>query len=60
MVLETIEGFSFEAKLKSDAQNPKVCEWETLMAKFQQPLPDSKPGEKWRATEIVFKLSDAD
>ena len=60
MVLETVEGFSFEAKLKSDAQNPKVCEWETLMAKFQQPLPNSKPGEKWQAMEIVFKLSDAD
>jgi L-rhamnose mutarotase len=59
MVLDTVEGFSFEAKLKADAQNPKVCEWETLMAKFQQPLPGSKPGEKWQAMDLAFKLSDA-
>lgn len=59
MVLETVEGFSFEEKLKFDAENPKVCEWETLMAKFQQPLPNSKPGEKWRPANLVFKLTDA-
>ena len=60
MVLDTVEGFSFEEKLKADAKNPKVCEWETLMAKFQQPLPHSKPGEKWQAMDVVFKLSEAD
>jgi L-rhamnose mutarotase len=59
MVLDTVEGFSFEEKLKADAQNPKVCEWETLMAKFQQTLPDSKPGEKWQVMDLAFKLSDA-
>ena len=48
----------FEAKLKADAQNPKVCEWENLMAKFQQPLPGSKPGEKWQAMDLAFKLSE--
>ena len=58
MVLDTVEGFSFEAKLKADARNPKVVEWETLMARFQQPLPNSKPGEKWRSTELAFKLSE--
>jgi L-rhamnose mutarotase len=57
MVLDTVEGFSFEKKLKADAQNPKVVEWETLMAKFQQPLPFSKPGEKWQQMDRVFKLS---
>jgi len=56
MVLETVEGFSFEEKLRADAQNPKVCEWEALMSKFQQPIPGSKPGQKWRATECVVTL----
>jgi L-rhamnose mutarotase len=56
MILDTVDGFSFEAKLKADAENPKVCEWEALMAKYQQALPGSKPGEKWRMMELVFKL----
>jgi len=59
MVLDTVEGFSFEAKLKMDAANPKVQEWEQMMWKFQQPLAGSKPGEKWQPTDCVFKLSDA-
>ena len=56
MVLDTVEGFSFAEKLKADAENPKVREWEELMSKYQQTLPGSKPGEKWRAMECVFKL----
>ena len=56
MILETEEGFSFEAKLRADAQNPKVREWEELMWKFQQPLPGSKPGEKWQMLERIFQL----
>jgi L-rhamnose mutarotase len=59
MVLETVEGFSFVEKLRADARNPKVQEWETLMSKFQQPVPNSKPGEKWKATDCVFRLSDS-
>jgi L-rhamnose mutarotase len=58
MVLDTVEGFSFETKLKADAQNPKVVEWETLMARFQQPLANSKPGEKWQSMDLAFKLSE--
>lgn len=56
MILETVEGFSFEEKLTADEQNPKVREWEDLMWKFQQPLPGSKPGEKWRLMDRIFKL----
>jgi L-rhamnose mutarotase len=59
MVLDTVEGFSFAKKLKLDAKNPKVQEWEQLMWKFQQPVPGTPAGEKWQPTECVFKLSDA-
>ncbi len=59
MVLDTVDGFSFDEKLKLDAKNPKVQEWESLMWKFQQAVPWGKPGEKWQPTECVFKLSDA-
>jgi L-rhamnose mutarotase len=56
MILEVEERFSFEAKAKADRENPKVREWEELMWKFQKPLPQAKPGEKWLLMERIFKL----
>ena len=56
MIMEVNEKFSFVAKAKADASNPKVQEWEKLMWKFQKPLPNTKPGEKWLLMERIFKL----
>jgi len=56
MVMEVNETFSFAAKARSDAANPKVREWEELMWKFQKPLQNAKPGEKWMRLERIFKL----
>ena len=56
MVMEVDEHFSFEAKAKADRNNPKVQEWEQLMWRFQKPLPQAKPGEKWLLMERIFKL----
>ena len=56
MIMEVNESFSFERKAKADQQNSKVQEWEQLMWKFQQALPQSKPGEKWLLMERIFKL----
>jgi L-rhamnose mutarotase len=56
MIMEVNESFSFDKKAKSDRENPKVQDWEQLMWKFQQPLPGSKPGEKWLLMERIFKL----
>jgi len=56
MIMEVNEHFSFEAKARADLQNPKVQEWEQLMWKFQQALPEAKPGEKWLGMERIFKL----
>jgi L-rhamnose mutarotase len=56
MIMEVNERFSFETKAKADRQNPKVQEWEELMWKFQQALPEAKPGEKWLRMERIFKL----
>jgi L-rhamnose mutarotase len=58
MIMEVSESFSFEAKVQSDKQSPKVQEWEKLMWEFQQPLPEAKPGEKWIPMERIFKLED--
>ena len=56
MIMEVNESFSFEKKAKADELNPKVQEWEQLMWKFQQPLADARPGEKWLRMERIFKL----
>jgi L-rhamnose mutarotase len=56
MILEVNESFSFEKKSESDRNNPTVQEWEQLMWKFQQPLAEARPGEKWLLMEKIFKL----
>ncbi len=56
MIMEVSESFSFEATAQADRDNSKVREWEQLMWKFQQPLPQAKPGEKWILMERIFKL----
>jgi len=56
MVMEVNDAFSFEKKAKADRANPKVQEWEQLMWKFQQALPQARPGEKWLRMERIFKL----
>jgi L-rhamnose mutarotase len=58
MIMDTIDNFSFEAKAAADAANPAVQRWEELMWKFQQPLPQAKPGEKWMRMEQIFSLAD--
>jgi L-rhamnose mutarotase len=56
MIMEVNDSFSFEKKDKADQNNPKVQEWEELMWKFQQRLPEAKAGEKWLRMERIFKL----
>ncbi len=56
MILEVNDNFSFKAKARADSANPKVREWEELMWKFQRPLPQAAPGEKWLLMERIFKL----
>jgi L-rhamnose mutarotase len=56
MIVEVSESFSFYANAETYRSNPKVQEWEKLMWKFQQPLPQAKAGEKWVVMEQVFKL----
>jgi L-rhamnose mutarotase len=56
MVMETDASFSFEKKAEADAADPKVQAWETLMWRYQQALPQAKPGEKWMRMEKIFSL----
>jgi L-rhamnose mutarotase len=56
MIMEVNDQFSFAAKTKADKENRKVQQWEELMWKYQQALPQANPGEKWLLMERVFKL----
>jgi L-rhamnose mutarotase len=58
MIMEVSEDFSFEAKAKAEQFSPKVQEWEDLMWKFQQALPQAKPGEKWLLMQRIFSLAE--
>jgi L-rhamnose mutarotase len=58
MVMEVSDDFSFEAKAAADEANPRVAEWEELMWKFQEPLPEAEPGEKWLPMNRIFRLDE--
>jgi L-rhamnose mutarotase len=57
MIMETVLDFSFEQKSKADSKNPKVQEWEELMWKYQQALPNTPKGEKWQLMDKIFELT---
>jgi L-rhamnose mutarotase len=56
MVLEVVDGFSFEAKAAGDAAHEPTQRWEELMARYQQPLPVAAPGHKWTQMACVYEL----
>lgn len=56
MIMETSDAFSFEKKAAADLSNDIVQQWETLMWKYQQPLPVAKEGEKWVLMDKIFQL----
>ena len=56
MVLNVTDSFSFEEKAQRDGRNPKVVEWEHLMAKFQRASTDASAEGKWRKMHTIFDL----
>lgn len=58
MIMDVDDDFSLSAKAAADASNAKVQEWEAIMSGFQQPLPGSRPGQRWVPMELVFRLSE--
>jgi L-rhamnose mutarotase len=59
MVIETEAQFSFSHKALLDEQNAAVKRWESLMARFQKPLRNTAPAEKWRLAKSVFCLTES-
>lgn len=58
MLMETGEEFDPAAKAAADAANPEVVAWEKLMSGFQQLLPGTGEGEKWRQAKRIFALDE--
>ena len=56
MIMEATDSFSFENKQQMDKENSLVQDWENLMWKYQQALPGSKEGEKWKLMDQIFQL----
>jgi L-rhamnose mutarotase len=56
MVLRTTDEFSFEAKAAIDRASSRMQEWEELMWKYQRPVPQAKPSEKWVLMEKIFDI----
>ncbi|MXV14928.1 L-rhamnose mutarotase [Hufsiella ginkgonis] len=56
MIMDTDETFDPVRKQEADAANPSVAEWEQLMWKYQQALPQAKSGEKWLMMDKIFQL----
>ena len=57
MLMEVSDRFSFEKKKELDENNTNVMEWEALMSKFQEPITESKPAEKWVLMKQIFKTT---
>ena len=56
MIIDAEDNFSFSDKAVADIANPKVQEWENLMWKYQEALPQAKPGEKWLLMDKIFEI----
>ena len=56
MILRTTDDFSLDAKMEADRESPEMRKWEELMGKYQKPLSQAQPGEKWMRMEKIFEV----
>jgi L-rhamnose mutarotase len=57
MFMETTDEFDAARDWpRYEASHPRIKEWQDLMASFQEPVPNAKPGEWWAEMEQVFDL----
>ncbi|MBZ6397178.1 MULTISPECIES: L-rhamnose mutarotase [Pantoea] len=58
MVIETTNDFDRALFERRSLEDPKVCEWEALMWKYQRPTPWTAAGEKWVEMTRIFSLTE--
>ena len=56
LVLDVAVDFSLDEKATADTVNERVIAWETMMWKYQKPLPWARPGQKWVPMQRIFSL----
>jgi len=56
LVLEVAVDFRLDEKAAADTVNERVIAWETMMWKYQKPLPWARPGQKWVPMQRIFSL----
>jgi L-rhamnose mutarotase len=55
MIMETDDARFDAARMAlAEAANPRIAEWEALMARFQAPTPWTAPGRKWTDGALIF------
>jgi L-rhamnose mutarotase len=58
MFMETDDSFAPERDFaRYEASNPRIKEWQDLMASFQEPVAGAQPGEWWADMKLVYSLS---
>jgi L-rhamnose mutarotase len=59
MVMDTEDDFDPDTSLEKYVQlDPRNDQWENLMASYQEPVPEARPGEHWADLELVFRMND--
>jgi len=56
MIMDTDDDFTFERKAQMDAANPRVQQWESLMARFQDVSATDDAAAKWKPMQKIFQL----
>ncbi|MCR5709043.1 MAG: L-rhamnose mutarotase [Bacteroidales bacterium] len=58
MIMDTEDGFDFEADNARLSTLPRQKEWEAYVARFQGCDPDAPSTGKWQLMERIFKLAE--
>lgn len=56
MYAETEDDFDWSTSLAAYEENPRCAEWQRLMASYQEPVPEARPGEWWAMMAEVHHL----
>ena len=56
MIMEVDSDFSLVKKAAYDSSNDRIQEWEALMDQFQERLPNTPKGQKWRLMEEIYSF----
>ena len=57
MFMETTDEFDPARDFpRYEKSHPRITEWQNLMASFQEPVAEAKPGEWWAQMDLVYSL----